>query len=92
MVDLSADLQGARERMEQAIAIEEAARPAGHPLLAVRYSNLGTVLRDLGDRDGAGLLFARAHAIARKALPADHRYVTVTASHLRSVGGDPDAA
>jgi tetratricopeptide (TPR) repeat protein len=58
--------------LERALAISEAALGPDHPIVGTWCSNLGLVLRDLGDLPGAREQLERALAIGEAALGPDH--------------------
>ena len=66
------DLPGAREQLERALAISEAALGPDHPDVGIRRNNLGSVLQALGDLPGAREQYERALAISEAALGPDH--------------------
>jgi tetratricopeptide (TPR) repeat protein len=67
-----ARLVEAREYFERALAIAEAALGPDQLTVSVRRGNLGLVLRDLGDLEGARAQLERALAISEAALGPDH--------------------
>jgi tetratricopeptide (TPR) repeat protein len=81
------DLAGAREQLEQALAISEAALGAAHPDVGIRRNNLGSVLQDLGDLESARAQYERALAIGEAALGPDHPDVATLRNKLAGVVG-----
>jgi len=53
-----------------------------HPDVGIDHNNLGAVLRDLGDLDGAKAQFEQALAIYEAALGPDHSRTTNTMGAL----------
>jgi tetratricopeptide (TPR) repeat protein len=93
------DLDGSEDHTEplykKAITISEAALPAGHPILVIRYSNLVTLYQGQGRYGEAEPLYRKALEIFEQKLGPRHLN-TVTASKnlaalLRSQGR-PDEA
>ena len=74
----------AKKNYERALAIDEAVYGPDHPDVAIRVSNLGGVLRDLGDLKGAKKNYERALAIGEAAYGPDHPGV---ATHVGNLGG-----
>jgi tetratricopeptide (TPR) repeat protein len=66
------DLDGARSRLERALAIRQARLGADHPTTANSLTQLGLVLHAQGDLDGALALQERALAIREARLGVDH--------------------
>jgi tetratricopeptide (TPR) repeat protein len=75
----------ARSIAERALAVTEQALGPDDPEIAWRRSNLGTVLRDLGDLAGARTQHERALAIGEAALGPDHPTVATYRNNLGSV-------
>ena len=75
----------AKNAMERSLAIGEAAYGANHPTVAIRLSNLGSVLRDMGDLDGARSLLERALAIQEVEHGWNHTSVGAVLGNLGSV-------
>jgi len=86
------DLPGAREQLERALAITEAALGPDHPDVATRRGNLGSVLWDLGDLPGAREQLERALAISEAALGPDHPNVRTLRRNLGSITTDERGA
>ena len=78
-----AELRAARAAQEQALTIKEAVYGPDHPDVARSLTNLGMVLRELGDLAGARAAQERALAIAEAAYGPDHPHV---ASILTGLG------
>ena len=72
-----ARLNEARPLFERALAIDEAAYGPDHPVVAIRLSNLGRALRDLGQPQNARPLFERALAIGEAARRPDNPAVAI---------------
>ena len=79
-----ADLAGAREAYERALAIDEEAYGPEHPN-ATHVNNLGLVLRALGDLAGARAAYERALAIDEQAYGPEHPNVAIRVNNLGSV-------
>jgi tetratricopeptide (TPR) repeat protein len=62
----------ARERLERALRIEEAAYGSDHPEVALTLSNLGLVLRDLGELPAARQQLERSVGIYRRTRGTEH--------------------
>ncbi len=90
--DMTHGLRGryaeARTLLKRAIAIKEKAYEADHPTLAVSYSNLATVERDLGPREEARKLMRQAFEIWRSRLGIDNAYTQRSVAWLAE--HDPD--
>lgn len=71
--------------MERALAISEATLGTEHPDVAIRRNNLGIVLRELGDLEGARVGYKRALVIGEAALGPDHPEVATYRSNLNGV-------
>jgi Flp pilus assembly protein TadD len=67
---------------ERALAIAEAALGPDHEDVAKWRSNLGLVLQDLGDLEGARVQVERALAISEAALGPDHPTVAALRDNL----------
>jgi hypothetical protein len=67
------------------LAIDEAALGPDHPRVALDRNNLGLLLRELGDLDGAKTQLERALAIDEAALGPDHPRVAAVAANLASL-------
>jgi hypothetical protein len=63
----------------------EATLDPNHPRVATWRGNLGSVLQDLGDLQGARVQLELAVEIAEAALGLDHPTVTTIRGHLNSV-------
>jgi hypothetical protein len=70
---------------ERALAIAEAAYRPADPGLATRVSNLGCLLRDLGDLAGAREHLEQALVAAEAAFGADHGDVETIRENLFQV-------
>ena len=57
-----------------------------HPNVATDVNNLGGVLKDLGDLDGARAAFERALRILRQCLPPEHPNIRIVEGHLQALG------
>jgi tetratricopeptide (TPR) repeat protein len=79
------DLPGAREQLERALTITEAALGPDHPDVATRRNNLGGVLHALGDLPGAREQYERALAISEAALGPDHPTLRLLRDNLDNV-------
>ncbi len=75
----------ARANIERAIKIEEKHLDPDHPKLAIRYSNLATVLQDQGDLPGARSYMERANKIGEKHFDLDHPTLQVIRSNLTEI-------
>lgn len=75
----------AREILERALRIDEAAFGSDHPSVARDVNNLASVLKDLGDLAQARALFERALAIIRKFLGDDHPNTKTVLRNLESL-------
>ena len=84
------DLAGAKAHYERALAIDEAAHGDNHPQVAIRLSNLGSVLENLGDLSGAKAHFERALAIRLHFLGEDHPKTKLIKEKLSSLGFPED--
>jgi Tfp pilus assembly protein PilF len=67
-----AEYGAARDCLERAVKLVEAAYGPEHEKVATAINNLGNVLRELGDLAGARANFERALRIRRKFLGEDH--------------------
>ena len=79
------DLAGAREHLERALRIGEAAFGPDHSSVAIWRGGLGRVLQELGDLAGAREHLERALRIGEAAFGSDHRGVGVRRNNLGSV-------
>lgn len=87
------DFEQAKDHLEQAleIAIERYKLARGREiadagyLVAIRRNNLGVLLSDMGDHEGAVIQIEQAIGIARKVLGAEHRRVKKLEENLRTV-------
>ena len=94
-LQVHARLAQARPLAERALAITEAAYGPGHPVVAIRLSNLALILQDLGDPGGARPLAERALAIDEAARGPDHPEVAADLNNLATILqdlGDPGGA
>jgi tetratricopeptide (TPR) repeat protein len=66
------ELPAARERLERALHLLEAAYGPDHPDLALTLGNLGDVLADLGELPAARERLERAVGIYRRTLGTEH--------------------
>ena len=80
------DLEGAREALERALAIDGQVYGPDHPAVAIRVNNLGRVLRDLGDLEGARRAYGRALAIWEATLLPGHQYLEIARENLEELG------
>ena len=69
----------------RARAIDEAAYGPVHPAVATAVTNLGRVLRDLGDLAGAKAHYERALRIGEAAYGPDHPKVAIRVNNLGGV-------
>jgi tetratricopeptide (TPR) repeat protein len=85
----------AKSVFERAVAIGEATYGSDHPTVAIRASNLGGVLWQLGDLAGARAHYERAVAIGETTYGSDHPTVATYINNLGLVVnglGDPAGA
>jgi len=75
----------AKSVLERALRIDEAAYGPDHPKVAIRVNNLGSVLRALGDLEGARAHFERALRIDEAAYGPDHPNVAIRVNNLGNV-------
>ncbi|MGH9934765.1 MAG: FxSxx-COOH system tetratricopeptide repeat protein [Blastocatellia bacterium] len=75
----------AREIVERALQIDEAAFGSDHPSVAIDVNNLASVLQDLGDLAQARKLYERSLAIFRKFLGDDHPNTRTVRSNLETL-------
>ena len=66
---------------EAVVLAEELFGPES-PTLAASLNNLGVILRDQGDAQGAEEASLRALAVAEAAFPLDHEFVATTRTNL----------
>ena len=66
------DYQGAKLKLERALAIDEKVYGPEHPSVATNLVNLGMVLKNQGDYQGAKLKLERALAIDEKVYGSEH--------------------
>jgi tetratricopeptide (TPR) repeat protein len=76
------ELFGAKCNLERALEIYKTASGPEHAHVATALSNLGTVLRDLGDLEGAKKNLERALEIYQKVYGPDHPNVAIDLSNL----------
>jgi tetratricopeptide (TPR) repeat protein len=69
-----------------ALAIGEETFGKSHPKVAIRVNNLGNVLQDLGDLEGAKAHFERALQILREFLGDEHPTTKLVRGNLESLG------
>lgn len=79
-----AEFRQAKSLFERGITIVEAIYGPEHPEMAIRVSNLGSVLRDLGDLAGAKKCFERALHIGEASGP-DHPSLATRLNNLADV-------
>ncbi len=72
----------ARQRLEEALALQEAELGPSHPDLANTLNNLGVVCERAKDVDEAERCYRRAYAIATAAFGADHPFVETSRQNL----------
>ena len=72
----------AKEMFERALAIGEAAYGPDHPTVGICAGNLGLVLQDLGDLEGAKKNYERALAIHETVYGSDHPDVAIGVNNL----------
>lgn len=90
-----ADLDGALDAHERALAIGEATHGPEHPDIAAASNELGSVLQEKGDLDGAQAAFERALTIFEATYGPDHPHVATSVNNLGDVlqeKGDFDGA
>jgi tetratricopeptide (TPR) repeat protein len=75
----------AKSALERALSIMNKAHGVAHPTFASTLSNLGMVLKDLGDLEGAKTHYERALAINQKAFGPDHPTVAICVNNLSGV-------
>jgi tetratricopeptide (TPR) repeat protein len=75
----------ARPLAERALTVTEAALPSDHTEVGARHDNLGLVLADLGDLEGARREYERALAIHEAADGPDHPNVARVRNNLGNV-------
>ena len=80
-----AEFAEAKAALERALAVYEAAFGPDHPNVARDVNNLGLVLRDLGDLDGARATYERALQIRREFLGDDHPLTVKVRNNLNSL-------
>jgi tetratricopeptide (TPR) repeat protein len=80
-----AEFAEAKEALERALAIDEAAYGPQHPNVATDVNNLGNVLHGLGDLAGARAASERALAIDEAAYGPQHPNVATDVNNLGSV-------
>ncbi|MEM9998770.1 MAG: FxSxx-COOH system tetratricopeptide repeat protein [Bacteroidota bacterium] len=80
-----ADLLGARQTLERALAIDRVTYGSNHPLVAIGLNNLGGVFKDLGDLPAAREAFERALAIDQATYGPDHPEVAIRLNNLGDV-------
>jgi tetratricopeptide (TPR) repeat protein len=83
-------LAEARPLAERALTITETAYGSDHPDVAIRLSNLGIILRDLGQLAEARPLAERALAITETAYGPDHPAVAARRTNLAVILADLD--
>ncbi len=69
--------------MERSLAIDEKALGPDHTSVAIDVNNLGSVLQDQGDLEGARRCAGRALAIFESRLGKDHPNSILARSNLR---------
>jgi tetratricopeptide (TPR) repeat protein len=79
------ELASARSVLERALAIDEKALGPEHTSVARDVNNLGLVLKDLGDLEGAKRCFERALKIFEKRLGKDHPNAVLVRNNLKSL-------
>lgn len=77
-----AEYGAARECLERAVKLYEAAYRPYYPKVATVVNNLGNVLQDLGDLEGARVAFERALQIDAKIYGTDHPKVAIDINNL----------
>jgi hypothetical protein len=85
----------AKATYERALRVKGAAYAPDHPTVAVSVNNLGEVLRELGDLEGALVNYQRALTISEAALGPDHPTVGTVVNNVGLVlraQGDLDGA
>ena len=66
--------------------IDEVTYGPDHPTMAIRANNIGMVLKDLGDLEGAKAHLERALAIFTRSLGPDHPSTQTCRRNLDSLG------
>ena len=88
------DLQGAKKLYERAIEVfwlcraivfNEKVYSPDHPTVAVVFNNLGGILQDMGDFQGAKIIYEQALKIAEATYGSDHHQVAMIANGLGRV-------
>ena len=80
-------LLAARTYLERALGIDEASFGPEHPSVAISLSNLGMVLKDLGDLAQARKLLQRSYKIFKATLGDEHPNTKTVYGNLRAVEG-----
>ncbi len=75
----------ARRALSEALASDEKTFEPGHPSIAIRQSNLATVLQDLGQLEEARDLLRRALASVEKTFEPGHPSIAIRQSNLALV-------
>jgi tetratricopeptide (TPR) repeat protein len=82
---IRAEFPEAKSAIERAIDIDIKVFGPGHPEVAINLSNLGNVLRDLGDLQGSKKNYERALEIDLKVYGPDHPKVAIRLNNLGDV-------
>ena len=90
-LQVHARLADARDLLEQALAITEAAYGPDHPTVAAHLNNLALILQDLGQAGQARQVADRALAIDEAAYGPDHPDVATDLSNLATILRRPGA-
>ncbi len=85
MLQALGDLAEAKEHLERALSINEAAYGPNHPKVAIRLNNLGLLLKHLGDLEGARAHYERALAICLRFFGEDHPNTQIVKRNLASL-------
>ena len=78
----------ARDRLSQAVALNERRLEPDHPALAASYSNLAAILKDLGELADARRRIEQAIAIQERHFEPDHLKLAVSYSNLANILAD----
>ena len=77
--------QLAKQFGERALSIDQQNFEPGHPSIAIRQSNLATVLKDLGELPAAKQLLTEAFASAQQGFEPGHPSIAISQSNLALV-------
>ena len=79
------DLDVARKNYERALHIHETTYGPNHTSVATDVINLGSLLKDFGDLDGARTKIERGYRIFRDRLGDEHPNTKIAKRHLDSL-------